>query len=104
MFFNANICHSGMSCIYGDIKNVILVLLPLMQVSMPLSCRASAFVMPSVGEASDGLESQSLRVASLPQDSRQCASLPQDDRSGFTWGNEAIQENCINLLPFYGKL
>ena len=60
-----------MSCMYGDIKNVILVILPLMQVSM------------------------------LPQDSRQCASLPQDDRSGFTGATEAIQENCINLLPFF---
>ena len=68
-----------MSCMYGDIKNVILVLLPLMRVSMsPVilsGAEGSVFhVMPGVGEASDGLESQSLRVA----------SLPQDVRSGFT--------------------
>ena len=60
--------------------------------------------MPSEVEVSDGLEPQILRVASLLQDSRQCASLPQDVRSGFTWGNEAIQENCINLLPFLWKI
>lgn len=73
-----------MSCMCGDIKNVILVILPLMQVSMsPVilsGAEGSAFhVMPGVGEASDGLESQILRVASLLQDSRHCASLPQDE-------------------------
>lgn len=58
MFFtHANICHSAKFWMHGLIKNVILVFLPLMQVSM-------------AGAAS--------RRA-----------------------NEAIQENCINLLPFF---